>query len=59
MAELGVWIIINTSQPLCVNEILHSQYKKDILGRYFRKTSKPCVSEKKQVTKQNEECACH
>lgn len=48
MAELGVWIILNTSQPLCVNEILRSQYKKRHSWKTGQKNVQARLSEKKK-----------
>lgn len=48
MAELGVWIILNTSQPLCVNEILRSQYKKRHSWKVVQKNVQALLSERSQ-----------
>lgn len=55
-------MILNTSQPLCVNEILRSQYKKRHFWKIIQKNVQALLSgekkkKKKQVTKQNEACA--
>ena len=55
MTELGDLIILTTSRPLSLNEMLRGQYKKRHSRKIFQKNVQD-LSEKKQVTKQYEEC---